>query len=157
MILKCSSSALGVNAVSSARTFARVVYAPRLGKRVVARLYSVWTNMKKRCFSPTNVNYPWYGARGITVCAEWMDYAVFRAWAVSTGFRKDITLDRIDCNGNYEPANCRWVGRDVQQLNMRRRGPVPNPNLPIKLLRRNPNWRSCARGRKAEVPNELVS
>lgn len=95
------------------------------GKRATCRLYSVWVNMNKRCYSPSNVNYRWYGARGINVCDAWRDYDNFRAWAVTTGFCKDITLDRIDSNGNYEPSNCRWAWRDVQQQNMRRRGPLP--------------------------------
>jgi hypothetical protein len=105
----------------------RYVRTARLpdGKRINPRLYSVWINMIKRCYSPSNVNYRWYGLRGITVCDAWRDYDNFRAWAILAGFCKDITLDRIDSNGNYEPSNCRWADRDVQQQNKRRAGPLP--------------------------------
>lgn len=136
--------------------YVRLAYRPD-GKRVVCRLYSVWINMKKRCYSPSNVNYPWYGARGIEVCAEWHDYDAFRAWAVANGFCKDITLDRVDVNGNYGPSNCRWVGRDVQQANKRRNGPVPQLQRPSRLAKLKSPRLGFGRGRKPQVPNEWVS
>jgi len=91
------------------------------------RLYWVWHSMKQRVSDPARREYKYYGARGITMCKEWMDsYEVFREWAYSHGYDENAafskcTIDRIDVNGNYEPDNCRWVGMDVQRRNQRPR------------------------------------
>jgi hypothetical protein len=80
------------------------------GKRGrTCRLYRVWDQMKSRCRNPNHMHYHRYGGRGISVCQEWLDYAKFRAWAVSNGYGKGLTLDRINNDGNYEPTNCRWT------------------------------------------------
>ncbi len=88
------------------------------------RLYSIWANMKQRCYNKNDENYKNYGGRGITVCNEWQDYMLFRKWAYENGYdenakRGECTLDRIDVNGNYEPSNCRWSDKDVQNYNKR--------------------------------------
>lgn len=90
-------------------------------KRKVCRLYNIWDAMRKRCHRPSSPNYQFYGARGITVCAEWFDdYAAFRAWAVSHGYAKDLTLDRIRNAEGYGPGNCRWATREEQTYNSSR-------------------------------------
>ena len=88
------------------------------------RLYAVWRAMKQRCQRPSARGYKDYGGRGISVCPEWQSYARFKTWAYSAGYnelaaRGQCTIDRIDVNGNYEPANCRWVNMHVQSLNKR--------------------------------------
>lgn len=104
------------------RTWLDLGYCPNLGKRVRTRLYEVWASMRKRCLVPSCPDYPRYGGRGVTICDQWLrDYGVFREWAVTNGgYRKGLTLDRIDSHGNYEPANCRFVTKADQQLNIRR-------------------------------------
>lgn len=83
-------------------------------------LGSRWRSMKDRCYNPKNVAYKDYGGRGITVCDEWKnDFLSFKKWALSNGFSEDLTIDRIDVNGNYEPSNCRWVTFAVQSRNKR--------------------------------------
>ena len=85
------------------------------------RLFREWQYMKRRCYNPNYKFYSYYGARGITMCDEWKNnFVVFQQWALSNGYTDKLTLDRIDTNGNYEPSNCRWVTRKVQQNNNRR-------------------------------------
>ena len=83
------------------------------------RLYHRWTSMKRRCLSPNDDHYCFYGGRGISICSEWMEYEPFRDWSLANGYADELTLDRIDVNGNYEPSNCRWVGMKIQANNKR--------------------------------------
>lgn len=85
------------------------------------RLYGVWSAMKERCGNPKNRSYKHYGARGISVCDEWAnDFSSFRSWAMSNGYSENLTIDRIDFNGNYEPGNCRFVTTAMQNRNYSR-------------------------------------
>jgi len=71
--------------------------------------------MKKRCYQPSHDSYKHYGARGITVCSEWFEsFPAFYAWAMENGYRDDLTIDRIDNDGHYEPLNCRFVSMEFQ-------------------------------------------
>jgi hypothetical protein len=84
------------------------------------RLYSIWANMKRRCYGVHASGYERYGGRGITVCKEWKnDFQAFYDWAMSHGYSDGLTIDRIDVNGNYEPSNCRWETLQNQQRNRR--------------------------------------
>lgn len=73
--------------------------------------YNAWQNMKRRCLNPNNANYERYGARGITICDEWMTAQGFKAWVEVSGWREGLSIDRIDNDGDYCPSNCRWVSR----------------------------------------------
>lgn len=82
------------------------------------RLYIAWSNMRRRCYQKQNKKYRSYGGRGIKVCDEWLhDFRAFREWSVNNGYDDNLTLDRIDVDGNYEPSNCRWVTQKIQQNN----------------------------------------
>lgn len=82
------------------------------------RLYRVWNNMKDRCYNEQYHNYPNYGGRGIAVCSEWRnDFQAFYKWAVDNGYRDNLTIDRTNVDGNYEPSNCRWVTMKQQNRN----------------------------------------
>ena len=96
-----------------------------------SRLSIIYANMKQRCYNPNTKQFKNYGGRGITICEEWNDkawsgtkhlskgYVAFRDWALTHGYADNLTIDRIDVNGNYEPSNCRWITRTDQSYNKR--------------------------------------
>lgn len=86
-------------------------------KKTASRLYNIWLHMRRRCFTKTCKDYKYYGQRGITVCEEWNDFRNFQEWAVNNGYKENLTLDRKDVNGNYEPLNCKWATRKEQVRN----------------------------------------
>lgn len=73
-----------------------------------------------RCDNPSSCGYANYGGRGISVCKDWYDYKNFREWAYNNGYSDELSIDRIDVNGNYEPDNCRWATHYMQSNNTRR-------------------------------------
>lgn len=76
-----------------------------------------WKDMKQRCLNPKNRSFKNYGARGITVCSEWLEFDRFFS---DMGLKPDgLTLERIDNDGNYEASNCKWLARHEQRLNQR--------------------------------------
>ena len=84
------------------------------------RLYGCYKGMKSRCYRTDDIHYSAYGARGIVVCDEWKnDSKAFIEWALANGYSDDLTIDRIDVNGNYEPSNCRWIPMKDQYDNKR--------------------------------------
>lgn len=84
------------------------------------RIYHEWQGIKRRCYNPHEPRYDRYGGRGITVCKEWRNsFEAFYEWAMSHGYQDDLTLDRIDNDGNYEPDNCRWTTQKEQSRNRR--------------------------------------
>lgn len=82
-------------------------------------IYNVWRNMKYRCYNPKAKYWHVYGGRGISVCERWLNSFESFWEDMKSGYKKGLTLDRINVNGNYEPTNCRWA--DIMQQHRNKR------------------------------------
>lgn len=83
-----------------------------------SKLYNVWCGIKFRCYNPNSAYYGRYGGRGIVMCDEWENsYESFRAWAINSGYRDGVSIDRINNDLGYLPSNCRWVDSVAQANN----------------------------------------
>jgi len=86
-----------------------------------ARLKQLFCNMKRRCNDSRNSHFCYYGERGIRIHEAWLrDPAEFYDWAIANGYRPGLSIERIDNNGNYEPANCKFIPFAQQASNTRR-------------------------------------
>lgn len=101
------------------RARASAIERAKTRKRIIPRKeYEAWRSAKDRCINPECAAYPHYGARGITMCPEWMNdpVAFYRDMGPSA---PGLSLDRINNDGNYEPSNCRWADKTTQSRNQR--------------------------------------
>lgn len=92
------------------------------GNYCETRIYRIYKGMHSRCETISQSSYQNYGGRGIRVCDEWSGkdgFFCFYKWAMQNGYADDLSLDRIDNDGNYEPSNCRWADNKTQRKNRR--------------------------------------
>jgi hypothetical protein len=84
-------------------------------------LYKRWNDIKYRCYNPNATKYDRYGGRGIEMCQEWLeDFTAFYNWAIENGYSKELTIDRINNDGDYEPSNCQWITNEENVSKMRK-------------------------------------
>jgi hypothetical protein len=108
--------------MTSEKNFTKIIYRRNIMAKVIhgmsrSRLHHIWNGMKQRCSNPNVISYKYYGAKGVSVCEEWQNFTNFCAWALANGYEDNLTLDRKNSSGNYEPSNCRWATNKEQQNN----------------------------------------
>lgn len=83
------------------------------------KIYSIYANIKYRCFNPNHHEFHNYGGKGVTMCEEWLGkdgFINFYNWAITHGYKEGLSIDRIDENGNYEPTNCQWITKSENTI-----------------------------------------
>lgn len=89
-------------------------------KKSKTRIYGIWCSIKERTRNNNSTSFVNYGGRGISVCEEWSNsFDSFYKWSMENGYNENLSIDRINVNGNYEPSNCRWIAMDEQARNKR--------------------------------------
>jgi hypothetical protein len=105
------------------------------------RLYRIWIGIKSRCFGVSSSSYGRYGARGITVCPEWAgSFGTFKKWALSHGYSDELSIDRVDVNGDYSPDNCRWVDGSIQAFNKRKTQRNSSGHVGVSWNKKDEKW-----------------
>ena len=82
-----------------------------------SRIYKTWRNMKSRCDNPNATYYEYYGGKDIKYCDEWKEFTNFYEWAIKSGYKDNLTIERVDFNGDYKPSNCCWITKSEQNKN----------------------------------------
>lgn len=107
------------------------------------RVYRIYAKMLRRCFVESDPAYSRYGGRGITMCDEWKNsFVAFSDWAYGNGYADNLTIDRIDNNGDYCPENCRWTDY-LTQCNNKRNNRVFEQNWKLKHYRNGARHLTC--------------
>ena len=84
---------------------------------ITKKIRNIWSGMIQRCHNPNTRGYRWYGAKGIAVCDEWRHFRIFKEWALASGFKPGLSIERIDNSKDYCPENCKWIPLNEQGKN----------------------------------------
>jgi len=106
-------------------------------------LYQVWLSMKARCYNKKDKSYKFYGKNGISIYNPWKnDFKIFYDWSIANGYKKGLSIDRKENNGNYEPGNCRYTDNTTQAINRKKFKTNTSNYVGITFHSKNKNWTS---------------
>lgn len=105
------------------------------------RLYHIWVGIKTRCFYRNHNAYQNYGGRGVTMCEEWKNsFVSFKSWAIENGYSDNLTIDRINVDGDYCPENCHWVSMSFQEFNKRTSKRNTSGHTGVSFNKKDKRW-----------------
>lgn len=110
-----------------------------------SKLYNTWRGMKERCSNKNHIGFKNYGAKGITVCDDWLLFDNFLKWSEKSGYKNGLTIDRKDANKNYCPNNCDWVSKFKNTQKARRKLTQEQINNIIISLKNGVGYSELAR------------
>ena len=116
------------------------------------RVRNVWYGMMQRCYNPQTRSYKWYGGKGITVCDEWRNFKGFKTWALTSGYKEGLSIERIDNGKGYSPNNCKWIPLSEQAKN-RKSNHYITINGKTKTLS---DWARCLKIKKSTLCKRLI-
>lgn len=125
-------------------------------KATGTRLHDIWFNMKSRCGNSNNPKFKHYGARGITVCNEWLDFQAFKDWAESNGYSDNLSIERASNDRGYSPENCSWIPMAEQRRNQRR-SKLSAEDVPVIRIMANDGMLHRKIGELFNVNKSLIS
>ena len=117
---------------------------------VGSRLYNIWKGIKQRVSNPKASGFEYYGGRGITYTPEWEKYSSFKSWALSSGYRDDLTIERREADGDYTPENCYWADLFIQASNKRKRTRAKHTYIGVRKLPSG-NWQAIINIQKSKL------
>jgi hypothetical protein len=158
VLFECQTEAVKFGHTKSCGCYKKII-ALTHGKKIAkhglykSRIHGIWRGMKGRCAS----NNKTYGGRGISVCEEWKEFIPFYEWSKSSGYTDELTIEREDVNGNYEPSNCTWIPMKYQNRNKTNNKLNYEKVSEIKTLIATGNLSLRAISRKYNVANCVVN
>lgn len=118
----------------------------------LSKLYTVHRAMLQRCTNLNHKHFHLYGGRGISICHQWMDFLVFKQWAITHGYQESLSLERVDTNQGYSPTNCCWASKERQARNRRALEGYTSKYIGVSWDAQRKKWAACIGLHRKTIP-----